>query len=118
MNTRKDKHAVALGRKGGTRRSPEKTAAARINARYGGRPPSLPKAERLKRINARVASGKPLSPSEAALLFSTERGLRKALAMAYIKWTEETAKQGTEHETARDWWDAVIHHLERERDAR
>lgn len=36
--TRKNPHAVALGRRGGRVSSPAKTAAARQNAKRGGRP--------------------------------------------------------------------------------
>ena len=37
MPPRKNPHAVALGRRGGQVRSPEKTAAVRRNAKMGGR---------------------------------------------------------------------------------
>ena len=39
MAKRKNPAAVALGRKGGKVKSPAKTAAARANAKKGGRPP-------------------------------------------------------------------------------
>lgn len=37
--TKKNPHAVALGRKGGQAKSAAKTAAARANAKKGGRKP-------------------------------------------------------------------------------
>jgi hypothetical protein len=41
MRKNRNPHAVALGRKGGESRSPEKLAAVRVNGRLGGRPPKF-----------------------------------------------------------------------------
>ncbi len=39
LEHKKNPHAVALGRLGGSVSSPRKTRAVRINGRLGGRPP-------------------------------------------------------------------------------
>ena len=40
--TAKDRHAVALGRKGGKATTPAKAKAARANGKKGGRPKATP----------------------------------------------------------------------------
>ena len=44
MTARKNHHAVALGRKGGSVSSPAKRAAAKANGKKGGRPKKQPPA--------------------------------------------------------------------------
>ena len=105
---KKDKYAVALGRRGGTKRSPEKTAAAQANGRLGGRPATRPLAVRLKRIRADIDKGKPISPTNAALYFIDQLGsAQKALKHAYLKYADAAKDPAN-----RDWWDAVIVTLE------
>jgi hypothetical protein len=104
----KNPHAVALGRRGGQQRSPAKTATAQANGKRGGRPPQLPRAERLRRIRERIDAGQPITAPQAALHYTTLlRSDAKALAWARERLTVATT------DDKREWWTAVIATLER-----
>lgn len=73
MSPRKNPHAVALGRKGGSVGSPAQRAAARRNGKKSAGPPRkypviLTGAERTHLFNIRQQGGKARTPAQHAIV--------------------------------------------------
>ena len=79
VSLRKNPHAVALGRLGGSVASPAQRAAARRNGRKSpGRPRKYPieltGAERTHLFNIKQQGGKPRTPAQFAVVAKIEAG--------------------------------------------
>jgi len=99
MTPPKNKHAVALGRKGGKRSTPAKAAAARRNGQKGGDPWRLTD---VAAIMQAVAAGEPVTSWQTARYLTATMGAPAARA-----WVEQKCLEPV----GGDWWIAVLDQL-------
>lgn len=105
MTKKKNPHAVALGRKGGSRSTPAKRAAARRNGHAPKRTSQTPPAGSDQAVavaasaRQKMVAGAPVTPNEAAAFLANEHGFAAAVA-----WAQKMKLEQPPHAP---YWEAV-----------